>query len=343
MPTKQVLSKRSNLPASTVKGDSYPQWLMKLLKSEYPKRSSWPEEDDYNYFQRASKQLFGRIGIDHWGTTNWHGLGNCFVTEPYGVQLADVEVLKEKGRERDFVVVHDPISYHNPGDGCQRVLIFPRYLSPFKSYEPPVLKAMQDMGFDITDEAPKPKALSILESKAEDIQALESFVKNRLGLSTIGLFNRPFVVTKTEDGFKFFCSKQQAYKLKLDLNVYKKWMRDLRDKSNLPIFTIEIIDDVALVPAREHTFDSNEGLFVDALRLTFVLSASIPAVEKVLQNALGDRLVSISQGEPDIYDERHLTIKLSDPISKKVAAGLISQLKPKMASIRTSGYFKIPW
>lgn len=265
MPPKQLLSKQPSLEASPVKKGHYPQWLMNLLKAEYPKGSS-RQEGDFSYFLRSSKMLFGGIGIDHWGTTCWHGLPNCFVTEPYGVDLADVAALKKKGAELDFVVVHDPISCHNPGGGCERVLIFPRYLSPFRTYEPPILKALEDMGFDVTGKAPKPKSLSIIESKKEDKEAFESFVQNRLGLSSISLKDRAFVVTKTAEGFKFFCSKKQAYKLKLALNVYKKWMAALRDKSSLPILIIEIIDDNTLIrAAREHTFDSNEGLFVDAL------------------------------------------------------------------------------
>lgn len=342
MPNKQAPSKTSTDRASSVKLSYFPNWLLQLLKAEYPKESRWPPEDDFNYFLRTSENLFGKIGIDHWGTTTWYGVSNCFVTEPYGVDAAAVELLKQKGREREFVVVHDPIAYHNPGP-CQRVLIFPRYLSPFKNYEAPVLKAIEEMGFEITGKAPKSKQLAIIENTNEDKEAFESFVKDRLRLSTISLFMIPFVVKTTADGFKFLCSKQKAYKLKIELNTYKRWMSARIDKSNMPLLEIEVVDDKTLIGDRENTFDSNTGLFVDALRLKFVLTASIQAVEEVLKKELGDKLVGIAQGEPNKYDERHLTLRLSEPISKKVASGLVTQLKPKIALIPTCGHFEIPW
>lgn len=337
MPHKKSTSKTA-IEATAVVLNHYPQWLMATLKTIYAKGPD-REECANAYFMRASALFFEGIQIDHWGITCWHGVKNCFVTEPYGVKISDLEALKEKGKQYDFAVVHDLNSFW-PKNGCQRVLIFPRYLNPYKKYAPPVLHALEEMGFSVHNEAPVPKPYTTIKSKPQDLNLFKQFINDKLRLSEIRTELKKCKVEKTDDGFKFTCSKLHQPQLDRVLKGYKRLMRD--QKPNIPTFTIEVIDNQTLLPVKEHVYDSNDGPFVDALILKNVPSLASAEVENLLKRALGVELLSITSGNIDKSGELSLTIKLTKPISNKNALNLVTSLKPKVGSTETLKVFQIP-
>ncbi|MBA4079061.1 MAG: hypothetical protein C0508_28785, partial [Cyanobacteria bacterium PR.023] len=225
MLVKESSARLSGKKASVVKMSATPQWLINILRKEYP--DELPRAD-FNAFLILVKRLFDGVGIDHWGTTEWHGLSNCFVTEPYGIKEGAVQKLKETGRRLGFAVVYDPLSYHMPGS-CERVLIFPLHLSPLKTYHPAVLAAVKEAGCEIAGDTLKTKLVPVLRQKEEDLAAYVQWL-NHIHVAVDYFLCRPVIIEKLESGYTFYCVKKHAAKLKAAQSTIRKICKDMRIK-----------------------------------------------------------------------------------------------------------------
>ena len=107
--------------ASPVKRGKIPTWLKRVLQREFPDRRL---ERSGELESRALYELFDPVEVDHCGTTEWHGIRDCFVSEPYHVNMDDLDELTKKGRRLGFTVAYDSLSYHASG-ACHRIVLFP--------------------------------------------------------------------------------------------------------------------------------------------------------------------------------------------------------------------------
>lgn len=336
MTKKGIMNGPIEAPASAVDIGKIPSWLSTMLKEIYPSsKSERSSVGDYQLFKDNIERLFGRIGVDHWGTTTWHGVKNCFVTEPYGVDQSEVEVLKWKGRKHGFAVVYEPISHHFPGNGCERVLIFPTDLCPFTDYEPQVLAALREVGTELNGSAPKLKDMKIRESSSASRAELEHLITEVLGRSKHFLLDNPIIIEKVGPDFILKCSKVSLSEVKKKINVYKKYRKDLQ--CQLPVISAKLIDDDTLIPSGENAYDSNEGEYVSAIYRRYVVANKIERTEAILKNAIGKHLLGIDRSERQKYNEFNLTIRLSRPISGKNRKRMLKILDRALSKVGDCG------
>ena len=95
-----------------------PKWLVAILKKEYPIAKHGGEG-----VGRALHTFFGERLLDHCGTTDWHGISDCFVSEPYDVDRAALICLCDKARQLGIAVAYDPLAYYHLA--CHRIVLFP--------------------------------------------------------------------------------------------------------------------------------------------------------------------------------------------------------------------------
>jgi hypothetical protein len=133
---------RQLLMVSRVAPGKIPTWLKNILKEAYANLCLEPTGEGLS---RALAELLGPELFDHCGMTEWDGIRDCFVSEPYGVPANAVVRLREIGRQLGFAVVYDAVSYYYPG-GCQRVLLFPTTTVLKSSSHPAAVLALLEAG-----------------------------------------------------------------------------------------------------------------------------------------------------------------------------------------------------
>ena len=133
---------RKVLGVSRVDLGKIPQWLTECLKLEYPETKLLETSEGQS---RALTRLMGKLSLDHCGTTDWHDIPSCFVTEPYDVDAEGLVELRKKGRRLGFAVAYDAVSYYYPGS-CHRIVMFPCSTRLNSQSHPAALLALVEEG-----------------------------------------------------------------------------------------------------------------------------------------------------------------------------------------------------
>ncbi len=136
---------RRTYKISPVKRGKIPHWLKELLGKQRGSRRLSGELES-----RALVDLVSPVALDHCGTTEWHGIPSCFVSEPYQVKPEDIIQLRAKGCTLGFAVAHDPLSYYYPG-ACHRIVLFPTTTSLNRESHPDAVEALLLAGGRLID------------------------------------------------------------------------------------------------------------------------------------------------------------------------------------------------
>ncbi len=323
----KVISRKT----TPVNSSKFPGWLERILKKHSP---TYQLKRSYQARSKAMEELLGRIGLDHWGTTKWNGI-ECFVTEPYGVNQDEVLKLKEKGRKLGFAVVYDPIAFHNPKGGCERILIFPTDLSPFNAYKPEVLEALKEAGCEIENGFLQPARMTIVPGSITARAKFESTF-NELGYSPFEFFQSTVSVEAKGSGFVLRCLGPCESKLNRALKKSQKMAKEMR-KVHPPVEIVAATDS-ELIPAGHGLFASNTSFFVGAFEHKDISSKSIERVEKLFLDKMRRLVARTARSDANEYDERHLFVELTMPITAKDFQELFRELDPLLEKIRYSGY-----
>jgi len=329
--TAKVTTNRKQ-KATSVDLHKIPKWIEGVLKKEYPYAHL---RKDYRSKRDSLEGLLHGINLDHWGTTEWCGIKHCFVTEPYGVDPSSVSKLKEKGRRLGFAVVHDPVSFHNPGGGCERVLIFPTDLSPTLKYDKPVLAALSEAGCAIENGRVKPSRMDVIRGNSEDKAAFEEAMKG-IGRTAHDFFDRSVAVERSGEQFIFHCLQRSVPRLTRTLNKSKKWAKDVRRPH--PHVVINPIGDNQLISDGDGLFTSNDGYYIGAFEQKYIPLKYIDRVEKIFSTKLESRVKRIVRSNSNQFEEQHLFIELEEPITAKAFRELYAQLKPDLAKVPDAGH-----
>lgn len=130
---------------SPVKRGKIPQWLKELISKENGHKRLCDELES-----RALIDLISPVHLDHCGTTEWHGIPACFVSEPYQVKVEELIQLREKGCTFGFAVAYDPLSYYYPG-ACHRIVLFPTTTSLSRTSHSDAVEALLLAGGELID------------------------------------------------------------------------------------------------------------------------------------------------------------------------------------------------
>lgn len=123
-----------------------PKWLSNILKKQATSELSKSLEGQ----SRTLDAWFGPLMLDHCGTTDWGGIPECFVSEPYNVKANAIAKLRTIGRRLGFAVAYDPVSYYYPG-GCQRIVLFPITTPLNSNSHPTAVLALIEAGGTVAD------------------------------------------------------------------------------------------------------------------------------------------------------------------------------------------------
>lgn len=319
--------------ATIVKRGPLPRWLVGILRKECPYAHL---RKDPRSERQALESLFCGIKIDHWGTTEWEGIKNYFVTEPYGVDPSQFELMRKKGQQFGFAVFHSKESYHNPGGECERVLIFPTDLPPNKTYNDVVVQAVKEVGYSVKNGKVQPKIMQICKHDLADKRAFESHMA-AMGRIADDFFDRPVSVEMLEpDHFIFHCIAGNDGRLRRVLNSAKKWARETC--RTIPLIEIRVIETNELISVGDGQYVSNRGFYIKAFERKEIASRNVARVEQIIREALGDMILRTAIGEPNQYNEQHLFVELHVPVTAKFFNQFESEIKPKLEKLSSAGY-----
>jgi hypothetical protein len=130
---------------SPVQRGMLPRWLKDILSKQNSSTRLCGELES-----RALFEVFSPVTLDHCGTTEWHGIPSCFVSEPYQVNTEEITQLREKGCALGFAVAYDPLSDYYPG-GCHRIVLFPITASLSTANHPDAVEAFLFAGGELMD------------------------------------------------------------------------------------------------------------------------------------------------------------------------------------------------
>lgn len=289
-----------------------PRWIEGILRKESPfaRLRKNPQDE-----RRAIISLLSGLELDHWGTTNWQGVKNCFVTEPYGVKTEYIELLREKGRRFGFAVVHDKLSYHNPNGGCERVLLFPTDLPKLVKYPKEVLKALESAGCLVSDGQLLPPELVYVNRRTIDKKEFERDIHDTQ-FGTFNFFDRPCSVEKiAESHYLFHCLSENEMRLKKAIRAYSKMAQAFGRR---PIS----IDTKPLMWNEMIAYDnglcvSPDGFLVRAFEYKDIGNENVQLVENKFKSLLGSNLLRTVHSEENQYQEITIFFELKKPISAK--------------------------
>ena len=136
---------RRKYKISLVKRGKIPHWLKEILGKQIGSRRPCGELES-----RALVDLVSPVALDHCGTTEWHGIPSCFVSEPYQVTGKEIVQLRAKGCTLGFAVAYDPLSYYYPG-ACHRIVLFPTTTLLNRESHPAAVEALLLAGGRLID------------------------------------------------------------------------------------------------------------------------------------------------------------------------------------------------
>lgn len=151
---------------SPVQRGKIPRWLKNILSNQNSASKSCGELES-----RVLFEVFSPVTLEHCGTTDWHSIPSCFVSEPYQVSAEEIIQLREKGCKLGFAVAYDPLSYYYPG-ACHRIVLFPTTTSLSTASHPDAIEALLFAGGKLIDgvrnsssEAPRITGVGTLKAK----------------------------------------------------------------------------------------------------------------------------------------------------------------------------------
>lgn len=329
-PDKEVIqmsAARTATPATPVHLGKCPQWLSALMKNDAPAAS-------HSFHDRLDRlQKFFGVALDHWGTTDWNGVRQCFVTEPYHVDQEKVSILREKGRRLGFAVVFDPVAFHNPEGGCQRVLVFPTDLSPLTELSEEVCEALKTAGLQIEHQRIISK-FQILRGSQDARQKFETEIRST-GRTSHDFFDRIVSVDETTDGYLFHCLKKNEPRLKRVLAHSERWAKE--SGMSHPLVQVKAIEQGQLIPSEDGLLAGSDSFYVQSFEHKWIRRTSVDRVRGILLDALGTAVARTAISEVNEFDEQHIFIELTMPIAAKHFQQLYSDLKPLLAATPGSG------
>ncbi len=313
--------------ANKVELHKVPAWLKRLLGIR--------KYQSFDAQKTALKSLFDGIGIDHWGTTTFHQVKECFVTEPYAnITDETLQKLKEKGRHLNFAVVREDLSFHNPGQ-CERILIFPFDLLPIGTYDKKVLKALEEAGCEIKNGNPKMPNMTVLEENPKHRQVFLEYIESL----RIGKRQLPdgVIVEQAGNGFVFHCLKRATSELK---NLILK-IPHVSHPTH-PKVEIKPIGEYELIKTREFCYESSSDCYVSAFMQKYVISHNCDMVKKTMREVLGDQVVKISYSDLNVHKEKTITVELAEPMRSKEAKFFKKEIEKALAWCNDKGDTILP-
>jgi len=319
-----------NPPATSVKGGHTPQWLIKIIKTDKPGKEygkkPWLVGD-------SLREFFAKVGVglDHSGSTVWHGI-QSFVTEPYGVKQEAVARLKERGRELGFGVFYSADTYHPPGGGCERVLLFPTDLSISTNYHEDVLNALREAGCEVQGKRLLPQKITVLKNSKEETNDF----KQALGeaeRSDREFLARPVFIENRRGTYILCCQQKLNSRLKALLRSSQKMAKE-RGRSH-PKIEIETISNNQVIYVSSGICVGNEGTVIQAFEHKSIPQKRTDNVEKAFLEKLQGLVLRTTRGPIDGEGWQHLVFELERPISVKAFHELYSELAD---SLKNSGH-----